>query len=81
MNMIYVLLPVLGMFLQHGDGFKKGAGDTACVNMEPGHYGTNPSTDPAPFYLQVSKNLYSPGDILTGIHRSFRGRLLPLMVD
>ncbi|XP_030852076.1 uncharacterized protein LOC100890012 isoform X2 [Strongylocentrotus purpuratus] len=63
--------------------YPSGAPINACVNLTPGHrYSASviipPQTGPSPYSLSVSKNMYTPSEVLTVsvTGRSFRGILL-----
>ena len=60
------LLGVCGLLIWKTEAFPDGAGDSACVTMQPGHYGTNASETPPEYVIKVSASTYCPGGSLQG---------------
>ena len=63
------LLGVCGLLIWKTEAFPDGAGDSACVTMQPGHYGTNASETPPEYVIKVSASTYCPGGSLQGTIR------------
>ena len=75
-----LFLLLLTVLVGHINCFKLGAGDSACQSMVPGHYGTTASTDPSPFYIELSQDYYEPGEEITGRFSNFVTSMTILIV-